>query len=204
MDATTVTRVKALLDITSSTHDTVLGTMVSAVSKRIETYIDRPLEQSARTEEYDLRPRQNVIYLRAYPVASIASVKISFDWDFSSATALSTSDYHVDSEAGLLHLNYFPVLNYLSNNNATAPCVAQVVYTAGFSTSVSNLISAYPDIAYAADTQTVATWRRRDSPQGANISLQGSSVGFEGPLEFVPDVAQALTPYRRLRFAANS
>ena len=204
MDATTVTRVKALLDITSSAHDAVLATMVSAVSKRFETFLDRPLEATARTEEYDLRPRQNVIYLRAYPVSTVSSVKIAFDWDFAAAATVAASDYHIDSETGMLHLNYFPSTSYLSNNNATAPCVAQVVYTAGFSASTSALIAAYPDIAFAADLQAVASWRRRDTPQGQNISLQGSSIGFEGPVKILPDVIESLTPYRRLRFAANS
>ncbi|MGB0670596.1 MAG: imelysin family protein, partial [Rhodospirillales bacterium] len=52
LNATTIDRVKALLDISSSNYDAVLTTMVAAASRRIENYIDRPLEQTARTQEY--------------------------------------------------------------------------------------------------------------------------------------------------------
>ena len=93
MDATTVARVKALLDIpdATSTHDAVLGTIVTAVSKRIENYIDRHLESKARTEEYSIKPRQNVLFLRGYPVSAISSIKVAVDWDYAAASALSTS-----------------------------------------------------------------------------------------------------------------
>ncbi len=203
MDATTIARVKALLDITSSTHDAVLTTMVSSVSKRIENYIDRPLLAEARTETYNIRPRQNRVFLRAYPVTEIASIKIAVDWDYAAATAVSSSDYHVTADTGCVHMQFNPITSYLGSNYEYAPDAVQVVYTAGFATSTANLISAYPDIAMAADIQTVALWRRRDTPQGNSIGVGGSSISYEAPLDLVPDVLHALAPYRRLRFAAN-
>ena len=203
MNATTIDRVKALLDISSSNYDAVLTTMVAAASRRIENYIDRPLEQTARTQEYPIRPRQDVIFLRAYPVTAITSIKIALDWDFSSATTVDTNDFTFDADTGMVHLSFFPILNYNGNNQAAAPNVIQVAYTGGFATSTANLISSSPDIAYAADIQAVAMWRRRDSPQGQNISVGGGSIGYEGALRLVPDAIEALTPYRRLRFAAN-
>lgn len=203
MDATTVARVKALLDITGSSQDTVLGSMISAVSKRIEAYLDRPLELTSRTETYSIKPRQNKLYLRAYPVTSISSVKIALDWNFGAVTATSSNDYHVIADNGTLHFTFFPVRNWLDDNYATAPDVIQVVYTAGFAADTATLISEYPDIAMAADLQTVAMWRRRDTPQGNSINVGNSSIQYEKPLNLVPDVIEALSPYRRLRFAAN-
>jgi hypothetical protein len=203
VDATTIARVKALLDISSTNYDTELTTMVSAVSKRIETFIDRPLELAARTETYSIRPRQNKLFLRAYPVTTITTVKIATDWDYAAATAVTASDYHVVADSGTLHFQFYPISNYLGDNYAYAPDAVQVVYTGGFDTSTVNLITNYPDIAMAADLQTVAMWRRRDTPQGNNISIGNSSIAYETPLNLVPDVIEALTPYRRLRFAAN-
>lgn len=203
MDATTIARVKALLDITSSSHDTVLTAMVSAVSRRIEHFLDRKLIQEARTQYYNVRPRQNRLFLREYPVTAIASVTVALDWDYASGTALDSSDYHVTDDTGILHFNYDLITNYLGSNYAYAPDAVRVVYTGGFATSTSNLISSHPDIAMAADIQTVALWRRRDTPQGNSISVGGGSISYERPLAFVPDVTEALAPYRRLRFAAN-
>lgn len=203
MDATTKDRIKDLLEITSTTHDTVLDRLIGVVSQRIEDYIDRPLESTARTEEYSIKPRQNVLFLRAYPLSAqsdISSIKIAFDWDFSAATAVTSTDYHVDLDSGMLHLNYFPSTNYMGNNMATAPNVVQIVYTGGFSTSAANLISAYPAVAYACEEQVIAMWRRRDEPmtKTTRIGDYGSTVEF--PLRFLPDVVEALVPYRRMRF----
>jgi len=203
MNATTVTRVKALLDISSSTHDAVLTTMVAAVSKRIENYLDRPLLSEARTETYNMRPRQSKLFLRSYPVSAISSVKIATDWNYAAAAAVDSSGYHVTADTGCLHFQYYPVTGYVDSNYEYAPDAIQVVYTAGFDTSTSNLITNYPDIAMAADLQTVALWRRRDTPQGNSISIGGGSISYEKPLDLIPDVIHALAPYRRLRFAAN-
>lgn len=202
MDATTTARVKALLDITSSTHDAVLSSMIAAVSRRIENYIDRPLELTSRTETYPMLPRQSVLFLRAYPVSSVASIKVSAGWDFDAASAVAAADYYVDSESGMVNFNHFPVLPGVLIEGAAQNAV-QVVYTAGFAADVATLISDFPDIAYAADCQVVAAWRRRDSPQGSSYSVGNSSMNYEVPLKMVPDVAEALSPYRRLRFAAN-
>ena len=100
MDATTTARVKALLDISSSTHDSVLGIMVTAVSRRFEHFLDRKLKQEARTEAYNIRPRQDRLFLREYPVTAIGSVKVATDWDYASAAAMSSSNYQVTSATG--------------------------------------------------------------------------------------------------------
>jgi len=205
MDATTTTRVKALLDITSSTHDTVLGTLIATVSQRIESFIDRPLETTARTEEYDIRPRQRVLFLRAYPLTAqgdIANIKIALDWDFAAATAVTSTDYHVDLNTGAIHFNFYPITQYLGNTMATAPNAIQVVYTGGFGATVSDIIDDYPAIASACETQVIAMWRRRDEPmvKSTRIGEYGSTV--EGPVHFLPDVIEALIPYRRMRFGA--
>ncbi len=203
MDATTAERVKDLLDISSANYDTVIGRLISAVSARIESFIDRPLQSTSRTETYNIRPRQSKVFLRAYPVTSITSVKIATDWDYASVTVTNPNDYHVIADTGTLHFNFQPIRNYLGDNYAYAPDAVQVVYTAGFAATTNDLIADYPDIAMAADTQVVAMWRRRDTPQGNAINMGGSSISYERPLNLVPDVIEALTPYRRLRFAAN-
>lgn len=203
MDATTKDRIKDLLEITSTTHDTVLDRLIAVVSQRIEDFIDRPLETAARTEEYSIKPRQNVLFLRAYPLSAqgdIASVKIAFDWDYAAVSAVTSTDYHADLDTGTLHLNYYPSTNYLGNNLATAPNVAQIVYTGGFATSTANLISAYPAIAYACEEQVIAMWRRRDEPTVSQTKINDYSSTVEGPLRFLPDVVQTLIPYRRMRF----
>jgi|19_taG_2_1085344.scaffolds.fasta_scaffold65630_2 hypothetical protein len=201
--ATSATRVKNLLDITSSGQDTVLGRLIEATSQRIEQFIDRPLEQKARTEEYTIKPRQSVLFLRAYPLteqSDIGSVKVATDWDFAAATAVTSTNYHVDLETGMLNFNFFPINNYLGNNMAAAPNAVQVTYTGGLAASEADVPTDYPAIAWACETQVIAMWRRRDDPGRKTTKIGQYGAEFEGPLQFLPDVREALMPYRRQRF----
>jgi hypothetical protein len=203
MDATTKERIKDLLEITSTTHDTVLDRLIAVVSQRIESFLDRPLQSVERTEYYDLKPRQRVIFLRAYPLASqgsISSVKFATDWDYATVAAEDADDFQVDLDNGSLHLNRYPITNYLGDNAATAPLAVQVVYTGGFAADTASLISAYPSIAYACEEQVIAMWRRRDEPMGKSTRIGDYAREVEGVLKFLPDVVEALTPYRRMRF----
>ena len=203
MNATTTARVKELLEITGTTQDDVLDRFIAAVSQRIETFIDKPLDRIERTEEYDIKPRQRVLFLRAFPLenqAAISSIKIALDWDFSSVAAVASTDYHVDLNTGACHFTFFPITEYLGNNMATAPNVIQVIYTGGFALNTDAFLLAYPAIAAACETQVIAMWRRRDEPmtKSTRIADYGSTV--EGPVKFLPDVIEALIPYRRMRF----
>jgi len=205
MDATNKERIKDLLEITSTTHDTVLDRLISVVSQRIESFIDRPLLSATRTEEYDIKPRQRVLFLRAYPLAGqgdIASIKIAVNWDFAAATAVTSTDYHVDLNTGAIHFNFYPITNYLGDNMATAPNAVQVVYTGGLGSTTTALITNYPAIAAACEMQTIAMWRRRDEPMQKSMKIGDYGSTKEGPVQFLPDVVEALIPYRRMRFGA--
>ena len=191
LDATTLARVKTLLDITDTAHDALLSLMVTSVSKRIEAYIDRPLMLEARTEEYHAAPRTNVLFLKAAPVASITSVINDSLWNFAAGTTVDSDLYHVDVESGRLYLQF----DLASHRNAV-----QVIYTAGFAANTTDLIANYPDIAMAADCQVVAQWRRKNNPQGSKRTTRGGSTEFEAPLQLIPEVIETLSPYRRISF----
>ena len=203
LDATTKARVKGLLEITGTSQDAVLDNLITIVSQRIEDFIDRPIHATSRTEEYSIKPRQTVIFLRAYPLVAqsyIASVKIAMNWDFTSATAVTSTDYHVDLDTGMLNFNFIPITNYFGNNMRVAPNVIQVVYTGGIATSTANVIANYPAIASACEQQVIAMWRRRDQPMQKTTKIGDYGATVEGPLRFLPDVVEALMPYRRQRF----
>jgi hypothetical protein len=203
MDATTKERIKDLLDITSTSHDDVLDRLIAVVSQRIENFIDRPLQSIERTEDYDIKPRQRVLFLRSYPLANqaaISSVKIAVDWNFDAVTAVSSNDYRVDVDTGRLHFNFYPIQTYLNSNTETAPGAIRVVYTAGFASDTAGLISAYPAIAYACEMQVIAMWRRRDEPMQKSVRIDEYGSEVDGVLKFLPDVREALIPYRRMRF----
>ena len=205
LDATIIAGVMALLEITGTSQDTVLANYITIVSQRIEDFIDRPLHQTSRTEEYDLRPRQTKLFLRAYPLTAqnqISSIKIALDWDYASAAAVDSSDYHVDLDTGTINFNYIPITNYMDNNLMTAPNAVQVVYTGGFAATTDGIVANYPAISSACEQQVIAMWRRRDQPMQKATKIGEYGATIEGPLRFLPDVVEALMPYRRQRFGA--
>lgn len=196
IELTTSARVKVVLGIDASdtTEDTWIASAIQSVSQRIQLYIDRPIETTSRTEEYDVHSgRQSTIFLRAYPVTSITSIKNSQLWDFASATAMTEDDdFHVDEENGAVH---FAV------ELAEGPKALQVVYTGGLAADTAAVIANHPVLAQAADLQVAAMFRRRSTPQGQSISgKEGGSITFEAPLMLAREVSDSLFPYRRYRF----
>ena len=200
LDATTVVRVKAQLDfdVSDTSQDTILTTMVSAVSRQIEKYIDRPLEISTETEEYDGHSRMHSIYLRRQPVTDIFYIKTRSDWKFDSAAAIDADLYHLVGETGEVLLDFNP---------RTGPRSIQVSYKAGFAdvtsgplTGETGLAEDYPDIVLAADFQVAETWRRRDQAASRRTTVAGSGLEWEEALRFLPIVRELLSPYRRIRF----
>ena len=192
--ATTIDRVKSLINKTDTDDDATLTAMVSAVSQQIETYIGRTFDNSSsftdRLTVHD--PSQQEFFLRNYPVASISSFKAANDWDFASATEIDTDLYDLEGDTGQIHTRtYF----------TPGKRVLRVVYSGGLAADTAGLIAGYPDIAQACDTQVVALWRRRSSPQGKTMTGSGpGSITHEASYNLLPGVIAMLAPYRRERF----
>lgn len=194
VDCTTVARVKALLTIgaADTDNDTVLGNYITSTSARIEQWLGRPLLATTYTDEIDIEsPRTESVFLRAYPVTSVTSVKNDPEWDWAGVEAIDSDLYHLTSGTGQLDFN----VQLTPGKKAL-----QVVYAGGLVADTAAMLANYPAIAAACEVQVAAAFRRRTSPQGESVHAGGGSIAHEGPLRFVPDALEALWPYRRLRF----
>lgn len=193
IDLTTSTRVKAVLGFSDTSEDVWITAAITAVSQRISLHMDRPVELVERTEEYDLHDgRQETLFMRAYPVTAISTIKNSIAWDFGNVTAIDSDLYRADGENGQIHLR---------TELAAGPKAVQVVYTGGLAANTDDLITDWPVLAHLADLQIAALFRRRATPQGSTVSgKQGGSVSFEGALKLIPEVREGLASFRRVRF----
>jgi len=189
--ATTIARVKTLAGITNADKDTELTAILASVSQRFEGFMGQRLAQESRTVEFSVQPRANAIFLRAFPVQSITSVKNDQRWDWASATAIDTDLYHLDGDSGTLYIDY---------DLQSGAKALQVVFVAGFGTDTADLILNYPAIAQAADLQVLDIYRRRNSPAGSSKSLGGNRTEFEGPIKMLPEVRETLAPFRVISF----
>lgn len=202
IDCTTLARVKALLGLTDTdaTRDGILDIIIDAVSERIESYIGSPLTNGSRTEEYDLRPRQAVVFLRTVPVTSIYSIKVSTDWEYDAATPVSSSYYKVNAYTGELWLAIELEEPRTDGLWPNFPLGMQIVYTAGFAADTASLISSYPAICLAADMWVAEIWRRKTEMTGSTKRIADSSFVRTDELRMPKEVAEVLSPYRRIRF----
>lgn len=189
-DLTTLERVKALLDIPSddTVHDAAIGQLVSAVSVRVEKYLNRPLLTAERTEYLHVKRGQCEYQLAAFPVTSIASVKNSSTFDWAGATAATAgTDYTHDPATGIL----YQLAAWIAG-----PRALQVVYTAGMGADTTALVAAYPDLADAVEKQVAEEWRRRGGLLRSSTSVNGQSE-TSAAVTLLPIVEEILAPLRR-------
>lgn len=181
--------VKRRLSITDTANDAALTALIDSVSVAIERYLDRKLYSEERTEYYNVTNRRQEVVLRAYPVATIASVKNSASWDWDNVTAIAAAQYDADDESGLL---------YVKQNLAVGRRALQIVYTAGIGTTAAGVATAHPDLAIAAEMQVADEFVRRDSLGTVQFNLtDGGGTGYQSGVALLPGVRERLAPWRR-------
>ena len=205
LDATTRERVKRAAgyqDPTTadSNEDTYLDALIDSVSLAFDRFIGGStpsgstsrLLQESRTEVFDLPRWRNFLWLPAYPISSITSVKqrSSISTAFSDVTAIDSSNYEAVTDTGKLNFTF---------NLFAGEQTVQVVYVGGLATSTANLITNYPDVVDAADKQIVYELKRRDALGPGSIAVQGSTFVSQAGVKLLPSVTERLWPYVRIR-----
>ncbi len=200
----TLSNVKARLGVTSSGDDTLIGLLQDSADKAVENYCNRDFAGGSFTEY--LAGGSEFLHLRNFPIDSVTSVKVDATRAFGAETIVSTSDYVVHSERGVIQSVAGPFLprprsNLLATDIATwtrGPRVAQVVY--------ATLTGQVPNDVKEAYARLVGHWYRRVKTDAAanfqNIAQQkaGDTFIIFGGAELrngLPsDALDLLEPYR--------
>lgn len=186
MKFTTTALVKARLSKTDTDDDTTLDAMIDGISARAERYMGRSVELKARTVYLNVAPGQREYLLDAQPVASIASVYFDIDRVYLASSLLSASDYVVDDESGLLHLEFDPEVDREYRN------ALKIVYTGGLAADAAGLSTAgYPDLVEAMTQQACFEFQRTRNLHIASQSEGSSSVQLT-ELGWLPHVKEVL------------
>ena len=167
--------------------------MLTAVSKRVESYLGRGIETTERTEVFDLELGQKRLLLYAYPLVSVDGVWNDPNREFGEETAASNVD--VLGPSGVLLLDRASLY--------PGESVLQVAYTGGMTDDgatdpTDSFISLYPDIAHAVDLQVCEMWRRKTQPGASNYSYPDGSTAYDGGLKLLPFLKDVLDPLRRV------
>lgn len=195
LELTTTARVRALLEVGGKTWgsaDPAIGQSITAVSAAIERYLGRELKSEARTRGFDLRPGQAIVWLPAYPIASVASVFNDATRVFAAATEIAATNFAVDDQLGSIEFDlYVPV---------AGPRVLRVTWTGGVGADAATAAAAYPDLSLACELQVAYLMQRRNSLGGTAQQAGGGSTTYSEPIALLPKVKELLAPHRRVRF----
>jgi hypothetical protein len=179
-DLTDLDTAKAWLGVTTTTYDTLVGGLITAVSSFITNYLGRQLLTASYVETYRGNG-QSLMLLRNFPITAVASVAFAGQTLTTPADPVAlTSGYLFDDRILKLIGHRFPL---------GRPVV--VSYTAGYATAPA-------DIAQAAVELVGEAYRRRDRIGVASKTLGGQEV-VAFSLKDMNDTARALlAPYQVL------
>ena len=136
MQLSTVTRIKRLLPLNTSTqHDGLLTSLLATASAQIERYLNRHVLRTSRTEQYIAEPLQRRIFLKGAPVAASPALQLRYSpsRDFT-VDAVDTSTYYVNLAEGVVEYD-LPAVYGVPDR----PGAFQVIYTAGLAASLQSL-----------------------------------------------------------------
>jgi uncharacterized phiE125 gp8 family phage protein len=172
-DLTTLTKVKTYLGISGSTQDTLLSSLITAVSAGIESFCGREFGSATHTEYYDT-DGETKIFLPNYPVSSLTSVKYQTGtWDNITWTTYPASGYLLTGDQG--RLSFAGTLPKITK-------YLQIVYVGGYLIDFDNEGTATHTLPYDL-TQIVneliaSTYNTRSSGGINTMSTEGQSITF--------------------------
>mgnify|MGYP000844096789 CR=1 FL=1 len=169
-DLTTVARVKTFLDISGSSLDTILGTLLNGASEAMQSYMDRRIPQAAYTgEKLSGSGFTSALCLRHYPVASSPALVLTLN-----GSTVDSSLYDLDLDTGMIHRVSSAAAAWLTDAEDGVPSwprgkrIYSAAYTAGYATVPE-------DLQNAAIRQTALEFKR-SKPGGDRIGLAGTTL----------------------------
>lgn len=179
-DLATVTQVKQLLGITTSTHDVLLARLVSAASGIFVTLLDQPVLEADCDERYD-GTGQDAIVLRRRPVTYVLGVTVA-GTVIPKAASETADGWFLDGR--ILRLRGYSFLG--------GPGAVRVRYQAGYA---SDEVPA--DIQDVVIDTAALVFKQRDKLGIASETLANQTIAYMK--QAVSDRAQAILDRRRSR-----
>ena len=193
MKLTSLTDVKAFLEKTDSTHDSLIEIFINGMSPYFEVYTGRLFEKTERIKKFDAGTRY--IFLPAYPVDLSVTFEIYYrgtklvrggvDSDYS-----ISPDYFLEYETGIITFNniYTPI----------NPQDLEVTWTGGFglisdSDSDDYGVLDVPDnLRLAATIQVSYMFKNRQNLGQSFVALPNGQIAMSNKFTLLPLVKEML------------
>ena len=194
----TAAQVKAMLGATADfPDDTLLTTIIQMVSAAIQAYLGRELEDtgSDTTQYFSGNGSRRVFVLKRFPNVTVTSVHDSIDRAYGSGDLLSSDDYAVYADEGIVELEY-PAQDGIRN--------LRVVYSGGYEAATGVL--PVPDaMKNACILQAAETYRRKETMTLIGMSTDlgniSAPVTFD-VMDLTPGVKRLLDPFKVMSLGA--
>jgi len=171
--------VKSFLEMSDTTYDDLLTIILTGVSARIETFLNRDLYKEERTRYFNAGRR--IFYLPAYPIDLTATLSVWFDDDLQDLD----DDYFVWETEGLIEFYVAPLYS--------EPKEIKITWTGGYS-----LTADLPtDLRYATMLQTALVFRKRKNIGTSSMTLPDGSQSMVVTEALLPEVREILKTFRR-------
>jgi hypothetical protein len=161
IDLTTPDEVKCKLETISNDLDTNIESLITEVSHRAQTWIDRDLELQTYIEIHDGGGKR--IYPRNPPVITVTEIRISLSLDFAGGSVVPTTDYAlVNQNWDVAHVACWPAFE-----NGV-----QITYTSGYldASNSANLIPKDLNGAIARQVAYEFKYRKFDGMTQADVA----------------------------------
>lgn len=189
----TLSEIKANLGLTDTQDDALLATAITALEGRFDAHLNRALARSENVVE-QLHGGAMSLWLKRFPLESVASIYVSADHEWIAANLLDVTDYTIVEEEGRIVYGYGIECWPAGVGNI------RVTYTGGYvaaGTAPSAGQTALPEaIRGAFFMQFAFEWRNRSSLGATSVSAQGASINL-APAALLPEVKSVLAPFWR-------
>jgi len=192
----TLADVKDRLGKTDTDYDAMINRIIAGLEAIFENYIRRKLLVSAVDITEYFSGCGSLLLLNRYPVVSITSLKIAYDYDFDSADALveNTGFRQVaNAENGILYR-----INMSWPEN---PDTVQVIYRGGYcsagQTPGEGEFALPADLREAAIEQASFLFKRKDDIGLSGVSAEGGSISKFSAMDLLPMVKKILDNYKK-------
>lgn len=183
----TVEEVKAYLNLSETSGDEQLTSLVNNVSLAAQnTYMQRTLLSAEATEYYSGNGVSRMLVLKRYPVISISSFVAYEGGD----ELVEGDDYELDAEAGTIELKHsaFP---------KTVKEIA-ITYTAGYAAGADNVADVPGDLRQSViEAVALKKGRRTHKSVGLRAQSKGDSSREYDTRSFPPEIVEVWKRYRR-------
>jgi len=163
-------------------YETLLNTIIDAVSKRFENYCCREFEYQQNIEEYHSGTGENTfIIVQRPPISKVTSLHDDYNRVFGDDTLFDVDNYVAGEQT--VDLKNFRFRKGIKN--------IKVVYDGGYTDATIP-----HDLRLAAIMQTVFIFQRRNDLGLTSLSGEGGSISVQFPMKLLPEVGEILQNYK--------